>query len=220
MNHGHTKESLIAFEDRVAAAFEAKRVRGPIHLCSDGQAEPLLDIFKGIRPQDWCLGTWRSHWLCLLKGVPEEELFQAICEGRSMFLCFKEQRIICSAIVGGTTPIADGIALGIKMQTKRMVKDAIAQGYFDDQLLAANPPTVHCFVGDMCAEGGLFHEATKFAFGHDLPVKFYVEDNGLSTNANTGDTWGRNSPWESKVANYRYERTRPHTGTGKFVTFG
>jgi TPP-dependent pyruvate/acetoin dehydrogenase alpha subunit len=114
LNHGHTVESLIAFEAKVAAAFEAKQIRGPIHLCSDGQAEPLLGVFKDVRPDDWIFCTWRNHWHCLLKGMPEDELFDAICAGRSMFVCDKERRVVSSAIVGGILPIAMGVAMGIK----------------------------------------------------------------------------------------------------------
>lgn len=198
MTHGHTPETLIAFENRVAAAFEAKQIRAPIHLCSDGQAGPLLDIFRTVRPDDWVFSTWRSHWHCLLKGVPEEEVFAAILDGRSMFLCFKEQRIVSSAIVGGILPIALGVAMGIKR--------------------AGGRERVHVFIGDMTARTGLYHEFYQYARGHSLPVRAVIEDNEVSTNANTGDTWGR-SVLSLPVTRYAYQRNRPHTGTGKHVTF-
>lgn len=199
MTHGHTIESLVLFEQRVAAAFEAKQVRGPIHLCSGTQAEPLLKIFESVRPADWVFSTWRSHWHCLLKGVPEDEVFDAILAGRSMFLCFREHRVLCSAIVGGALPIALGVAAGVRRR--------------------GGPELVHVFVGDMAERTGLYHEFAEYAAGHDLPVRVVVEDNGLSTNAVTEDTWGR-SMLPPPVTRYSYTRNRPHTGTGTNVIFG
>jgi TPP-dependent pyruvate/acetoin dehydrogenase alpha subunit len=198
MTHGHTRESLVAFEDRVAAAFERKEIRGPIHLCSDEQANPLLDLFRDVGPNDWVLSTWRSHWHCLLKGVPEEDVYAACLDGRSMFLNFAGHRVICSAIVGWILPIAVGLGMAIKRQ-----------GGFE---------RVHCFLGDMAGRTGLYHESVQYATGHGLPVRFIVEDNGCSTNANTDETWGR-APAPRNVERYRYTRNRPHTGTGRHVTF-
>jgi TPP-dependent pyruvate/acetoin dehydrogenase alpha subunit len=198
VTHGHTKESLIAFEERVAAAFERKEIRGPIHLCSDEQAEPLIGLFHTVNESDWVFGTWRNHWLALLKGVPEDELFETIRAGRSMFVCDAARRIVCSAIVGGILPLALGVALGIQRR--------------------GTGERVHVFCGDMAARTGLYHEFIQYARGHALPVRVVIEDNGLSTNADTGDTWGRaNQP--PPVVRYTYRRNRPHTGTGRHVTF-
>ena len=199
MNRRHTKESLVAFEMAVAAAFEARDVKGPIHLCSDGQAEPLIRYFRSfVRPDDWVFSTWRSHWHCLLKGVPTDEVFQAVRDGRSMFLCFKDYRVVSSAIVGGILPMAVGVGAEIKRR--------------------GGGEQVHVFCGDMCARTGLFCEAAQYAAGHQLPVRFVIEDNKLSTNASTVDTWGRSLD-PPKTWGYNYERNRPHTGTGRHVTF-
>ena len=203
MTHGHTIESLVLFEQRVADAFEAKQVKGPIHLCSGTQAEPLLKIFEGIGPEDWVFSTWRSHWHCLLKGVPEEEVFAAILAGRSMYLNFAKQRVVCSAIVGGILPIALGVSMGLRRQRREF----------------ARGPWVHVFVGDMAETTGLYHEFRRYANGHDLPVRVHVEDNGLSTNAETEETWGFQQDGWPTTDRYTYRRTRPHTGTGKHVTF-
>jgi len=201
MTHGHTIESLILFEQRVADAFEAKQVKGPIHLCSGTQAEPLLKIFEEIGPEDWVFSTWRSHWHCLLKGVPEDEVFAAILAGRSMYLNFAKQRVVCSAIVGGILPIALGVSMGLReWEGERL-------------------PRVHVFIGDMTERTGLYHEFAQYAAGHSLPVRVHVEDNGLSTNAVTEQTWGRDSGQWPRVDRYTYRRTRPHTGTGRHVTF-
>lgn len=199
MTHGHTIESLVLFEQRVADAFEAGKVKGPIHLCSATQAQPLLDIFREVRSTDWIFCTWRNHFHCLLKGMSERELFAEILAGRSMFVNSRHHRIVSSAIVGGILPIALGVALALKRKVE--------------------PGMVYVFAGDMAARTGLFHEFHQYADGHRLPVTIVVEDNGVSTNANTVETWGQEWGAQPRLIRYLYQRNRPHTGTGKHVTF-
>ncbi len=194
----HTAASLIAFRDRVEAAFLDRRIRAPVHLPSDSQAEPLLRIFEDIRPQDWVFSGWRSMWHALLKGMPEGDVFQMILDGRSMYLCSREYRFMCSSIVGGVLPIALGVAAGIK-------------GDGEDA-------RVWCFVGDMTYRSGLFHECFEYANGHALPFSVVVEDNGLSTDTPTIEAWGR-ANGVPDIRYYRYARNKPHVGVGTHVSF-
>ena len=108
-----TKKDLIKFEDKVAETFNAGKIRAPVHLYY-GNEEETINIFQNIEEEDWVLCSWRSHYQCLLKGVPEEELIAEILEGRSISLSFPKYRILSSGIVGGVLPIATGIALSIK----------------------------------------------------------------------------------------------------------
>ncbi len=202
-----TREDLIAFEDEMAADFEAGRIKAPLHLAG-GNEDTLLKIFEDIRSDDYVLVGWRSHYHCLLKGVPPDELRAAIHAGRSIALCFPKQHVLCSAIVGGICPIAVGLAWAIK-------KNGIAWG--KDRLR-----TVHVFVGDMTEMSGIFHESYHYSRGHSLPVIWHVEDNGLSVCTNTREAWGENWPWENKYPpkdRYQYHLTRPHVGIGRFVSF-
>jgi pyruvate dehydrogenase E1 component alpha subunit len=199
-----SKEDLIQFEAEIADLFKAKQIRTIIHLYSGGE-EDMIRIFKGIRPQDWVMCSWRSHYQCLLKGVPREELKAEIIAGRSIALCFPEYRIMSSGIVGGILPIAMGVALAIK----RSGEDS----------------KVHVFVGDMSAETGIAHECIKYAYGHDLPIRFHVEDNGLSVCTDTKKVWGITSEIPTvvghpKVDYFDYIPGRfPHAGAGKRVEF-
>ena len=93
--------------------------------------------------------SWRSHYQCLLKGVPPEKVRDEILAGRSISLCFPEYRVVSSAIVGGILPIAVGIALGLKRRNE--------------------PGRVHCFMGDMTSETGIAHECIKYSFNHGSP---------------------------------------------------
>ena len=195
---GWTKDRLIAFEDEMALNFERGLIKAPLHL-SGGNENQLISIFNPIRDEDWVLCSWRSHYHCLLKGVPEQELRDAILSGRSINLCFPEHRIFSSAIVGGICPIGMGIAWAIKRRK--------------------GSGQVYIFVGDMTAESGIFHESRKYAAGHDLPVHFIVENNNVSVCTNTKDAWGIPKSFRSRSTGYDYELTRPHVGVGKWVSF-
>jgi TPP-dependent pyruvate/acetoin dehydrogenase alpha subunit len=193
-----TPADLIAFEDRMAKRFEAGDIKAPLHLAG-GNEQWLIDYFaEHVKPEDWVMCSWRSHYHCLLKGVPECEVEAAIVGGRSIALCFPQHRILSSAIVGGICPIATGIAFAVKRRS--------------------GSERVHCFVGDMSARTGIYHEAVQYCTGHQLPVRFVIEDNGLSVCTDTNAAWGwpRTMPDETR---YFYTLTRPHVGIGKWVSF-
>lgn len=197
----HTKESLIAFTDKVRAAFLDRKIRSPIHL-PGGNEDQLLAIFQSVKPQDWVFSTWRSMYHALLKGIPEQWVYEAVLAGRSMYLMSREHRFFCSSIVGGILPIALGVAAGIKKQ--------------------GGKEQVWTCVGDMCARTGLFHEFLQYADGHQLPVKVVVEDNGVSTDTPTATVWGSDVEVRAThvpVIRYQYLRTNPHVGCGRHVTF-
>ena len=174
---------LIAFEEEVAEAFAQGKIHAPIHL-SGGNELQLIRIFQKVWPEDWVLSTWRSHYHALLRGVPHNLVMDEILAGRSMNLHFPEYKFLTSAIVGGILPIACG--------------------------LAAEGQRVWCFVGDMTATTGLFHEARKYAAGHQLPITFVIEDNGLSTNTPTQDTWGPLFGLRADQIEYTYKRKWSH----------
>jgi hypothetical protein len=79
---------------------------------------------------------------------------------------------------------------------------------------------VWVFLGDMAFESGIFYEVHKYARNYDLPLHFVVEDNGVSTNTPTLDTWnGKQREIPEDVIYYKYESKYPHYGTGKWVVF-
>lgn len=194
-----TAQELIDFESGIAEEFNAGKIRYPIHL-DNGNEDALIDIFKSVKPQDWIFGSWRLHYKALLKGVPPEELRAAIYRGESMALRFDEQRVYGSAIVGGTVPIALGVALAIKQRGK------------DER--------VWLFVGDMSAESGIVYEVIKYAANFYLPLTVVIEDNGVSVCTKTVDAWGFITPSISKYTiRYEYRSKYPHAGAGKRIQF-
>ena len=96
-----TRDDLVAFEESIAAQFNAGLIKYPVHLES-GNEDALIEIFQDVKPADWVFVSWRGHLKALLKGVPREDLKAAIHRGESMALRFPEHRVYGSAIVGGT----------------------------------------------------------------------------------------------------------------------
>jgi len=193
-----SSSDLIEFEKEVLRRFEAKQIAGPVHL-SGGNERQLMRIFKNIARTDWVFSTYRNHYHALLHGIPPDKVMEQIVAGKSMNLSFPEHRFITSAIVGGCLPMAVGVAAGIKR--------------------LGGEDHVWCFVGDMAAHGGAFHEAQQYAVGHSLPVSFIIEDNGMSCDSPTDVCWGTDFSNLPDEYFYSYERTYPHVGTGKYISF-
>ena len=80
------KEKLIKFEDEIAELFNSGKIKAPVHLYH-GNEDQIIKVFEKIKQNDWVFCTWRSHYQCLLKGVPEKEIKQEIISGKSISLC-------------------------------------------------------------------------------------------------------------------------------------
>lgn len=194
-----TAAELIAFEDDVALAFEAGRIRSPVHLSGGNEAQ-LIELFERIRPGDWIFASYRQHHHALLHGVPRERVMAEILAGRSMQLTFPEHHFYSWGIVGGLCPMACGVAAALQRK--------------------GDPARVWCFIGDMGARMGIYLESRRYAANFGLQLTFVVEDNGFACHTPTGTVWGEDrragDPGELV---YTYERSRPHVGIGKWVSF-
>ncbi len=196
-------EELIAVEDDLADEYNASKIKAPVHLYSGNERE-MIDVFDRVRADDWVLCSWRSHYQCLLKGVPPEEVKAEIMAGHSITLNFPEHRVLSSAIVTGVLPIAVGLGLGIQRE--------------------GGKERVWCFLGDMTSETGSAHECIKYVQNHELPVHFVIEDNGKSVCTDTRETWGVDTLTYENADNpyvtyYQYETKYPHAGAGQRVQF-
>ncbi len=201
-----TREDIQLFEKEIADIFATGTIRAPVHLRS-GREDQLIKIFHDykIGDDDYVFGFWDSHELALLKGVPREELKQAIVDGKSISLCFPKYKVLCSGIVGSLMGTAVGAAWAMKQQGKK--------------------GRAYLFCGDMSAETGIFHESVKYAHNHDLPVTFIVCDNGVSVMTDTRRVWGSSDPWfkgtkyEKNIIYFEYQNGYPHSGLGKLIKF-
>ena len=192
------KNKLINFEILIKTLYEEGRIKAPIHLSGNNE-DQLIQIFRKIKLTDWVVSNWRSHYHALLHGIPEDWLKKRILEGRSMGINSKKYKFYSSSIVGGGLPIALGLAMSIK---KKKLKEK-----------------VFVFIGDMTFETGIFHETYKYSKNFNLPIKYIIEDNGLSTNTPTKLTWNKTQEPSRDIIYYKYKRKFPHHGTGNWVLF-
>jgi pyruvate dehydrogenase E1 component alpha subunit len=197
-----TKEQLVDFETDIANCFNNAMIKAPVHLY-DGNEEQMINIFKNVEPEDWIFTTWRSHYQCLLKGVPQEQVKQDILDGKSITLCYPEYNVYSSAIVTGNIPISTGVALDIKRK--------------------GGNNHVWCFVGDMTSETGAFFENWKYAVNHDLPITYVIENNGKSVCTETHKVWNTDELYFAKetrkIIYYEYQTKYPHAGAGARIQF-
>ena len=205
-------ETLVSFETEIGNLFNEGKIKAPIHLYSGNENE-IMEVFSEIDVEnDWVCCTWRNHYQGLLKGIPSEVLKQRILEGKSMVMNLPEYKFICSSIVGGIPSIAAGIAFAIKLQDKG--------------------DHVWCWIGDMSAETGIFHEAYKYSVYNELPITFIIEDNKKSVCTPTSKAWGRETPYyldseykggvlkQKNLYYYQYSNDKyPHAGAGVRVRF-
>lgn len=208
---GWTAEKLDLFEDDIRDAFIRGEIRHPIHL-SKGNSQQVLDVFSkyNIGDSDWVFSNHRSHFHALLKGIPKEWLKQQIITGHSMHLMSKEYKFFASSIVGGSIPIAVGVALSLKRKPEK--------GH------------VWAFCGDMASLSGIFYECEQYASNFNLPISFVIENNNMSTNSPTDSTWGiLHTPFKEiktwhqwingKTLIYCYTRECEHINVGTHVIF-
>ena len=197
------EKDLINFEDNIAKLFNEAKIKAPIHLYS-GNEKFLINFFRKIKKNDWVLCFWRSHYQCLLKGVPPKKITNEIINGKSISLCFLDYKIYSSAIVGGSLPIAVGLALSLKRKKSKN--------------------KIYCFIGDMTSETGIAHECIKYSRNKNLPIHFIVEDNRKSVCTDTRKAWSKNKLTYENISDkfvtyYKYKLKYPHAGAGQRVQF-
>ena len=197
MNHGHTAETLIAFEQRIVGLFAAGDLPFLVHLSGGNEAQ-LLEIFRDVQPGDWIFSGHRSHYHYLLAGGNEDHLEKLIRDGRSMFVFDRKINFVTSSILAGVCCPAAGVALALKQ--------------------AGSASRVWCFVGDGGEDNGHFCEAVRYAEGHGLPVRYIVEDNDRQVDTSYRERWGTERRWQwdnsPNVMRYHYTPTFPHGGAG------
>lgn len=194
-----SKQDLIDFEHDVKLEYEKATITGPVHMSKNNE-EQLIEIFKYVHPEDWVFSSWRNHYHALLHGVSKDHLWDLIISGKSMSVYSEKPKMFTSSIVGGVVPIALGAAKALKLKKSNS--------------------KVWLFVGDMTSETGVYHEAYKYSRCHNLPLEMVIEDNNMSTNTPTDETWGGlKTEHPEDVFYYKYERGFPHHGTGQWILF-
>ncbi len=154
------------FEERSAEAYSAGKIRGFLHLYI-GEEACAAGTIRALGPEDAIVSHYREHGHALCRGIPARavmaEMFakaEGCSRGRggSMHLFDASRRFYGgNAIVGGTMPLAAGIALADRMLKRRRV--------------------TACFLGDGAVAEGEFHETLNLAALWQLPLLFLCENN-------------------------------------------
>ena len=156
-------------EEAIASRYAEGRMRCPTHLCI-GQEAVAAAAGAVLKKTDAVVGTHRSHGHYLAKGGDLNRMIAELygkatgCAkgfGGSMHLIDEAAGFMgSSAIVGGTIPIAAGLALACQIKEAHHVSCA--------------------FLGDGATEEGVFYETLNFAALRQLPVLFICENNFYS----------------------------------------
>lgn len=154
------------FDSQAEVLHAAGEIPGGVHTYL-GQEATGVGACMALRPDDYMVGTHRSHGHPIAKGAQLRplmaELFgkaTGVCKGKggSMHLSdFSVGSLGETSIVGSGLPVAVGAALGAKLQKSGRIS--------------------LCFFGDGASNEGAFHEACNMASVWKLPVVFLCENN-------------------------------------------
>ncbi|MEQ1829367.1 MAG: pyruvate dehydrogenase (acetyl-transferring) E1 component subunit alpha [Pirellula sp.] len=154
------------FEEKCAELYSGGKIWGFLHLYI-GEEAIAVGAMHSIQPTDAIVSTYREHGHALARGIPAGPVMAEMygkangCSrgrGGSMHIFDATRRFYGgNAIVGGGLPLAVGLALADKMQSR--------------------PVVTVCFFGDGAVAEGEFHESLNLAALWKLPVVFLVENN-------------------------------------------
>jgi pyruvate dehydrogenase E1 component alpha subunit len=154
------------FEEKCVELYSHGKIRGFLHLYI-GEEAVAVGAMQSFRADDRIVSTYREHGHALARGMSMGSLMAEMfgkangCSrgrGGSMHLFDATREFYGGyAIVGGGLPIAVGLALADKLQSR--------------------PSITACFFGDGAVAEGEFHESMNLAALWKLPVLFICENN-------------------------------------------
>jgi pyruvate dehydrogenase E1 component subunit alpha len=154
------------FEEKAAEMYSLQKIRGFLHLYI-GEEASGVGTMQAFMPNDAIVSTYRDHGHALARGIPATTLMAEMfgkaagCShghGGSMHFFDAGRRFYGGyAIVGAGMPIAVGLGLADKLQSRQSV--------------------TACYFGDGAVAEGEFHESLNLAALWKLPVVFLCENN-------------------------------------------
>lgn len=153
-------------EEAIADRYSAQQMRCPVHL-SIGQEAVAVGVCSQLKRSDYIMSTHRAHAHYLAKGGDLKRMIAELhgkktgcCGGKggSMHLVDLDVNLIGSTpIVGGSFPIAVGVAFASQMKKEEAITTV--------------------FFGEAMTEEGVFGESINFAALKKLPILFLCETN-------------------------------------------
>lgn len=153
-------------EEKIVELYPEQQMRCPVHL-SIGQEGVAAGVCEALDAKDTVMSGHRAHAHYLAKGGNLKKMIAEIYgkaagssggRGGSMHLIDRKAGFIGSTpIVGGTIPVAVGLAWAASMKKEKQVSVI--------------------FLGEGTTEEGVWHESMNFAALHKLRVLFVCENN-------------------------------------------
>ncbi|MCY1152374.1 MAG: thiamine pyrophosphate-dependent enzyme [Sphaerochaetaceae bacterium] len=164
------------FEQQISNLFQQKIMHGTTHL-NIGQEAPQAALALNLDPGDWIVPTHRCHGYTIASGSSMYKMFSEMFGsshglskglGGSMHMSDLENNNPgSSAVVASGVGLAAGIAFAIKRKKKSNMAVAL--------------------LGDGATSRGIIHEIMNISSIWDLPLLFYLENNGYGMSANVND---------------------------------
>ncbi|MBI4300199.1 MAG: pyruvate dehydrogenase (acetyl-transferring) E1 component subunit alpha [Chloroflexi bacterium] len=155
------------FEEMAAQMYARGRIGGFLHLYIGEEAVAVGSI-AALETQDYIVTHYREHGHALARSMDPNRIMAELFgkatgtsggKGGSMHLFDASRSFLGGyAIVGGMMPIATGLGL--------------ASSYLGEDRITL------CYFGDGAVNQGEFHEALNLAAIWNLPVLFFLENNG------------------------------------------
>lgn len=154
------------FEEKILSEFSSGHFRGTTHTYL-GQEANAVGVLAGINPNDIVVSNHRSHGHFLAYGGDITALFaelmgrnNGVCGGRGGSQHLHWKNFYSNGVLGGTSPIAVGLALGEKLKKY-------------------NSLTI-LFLGDGALGEGVVYESLNMAALWNVPILFVLENNQIA----------------------------------------
>ena len=153
-------------EEVVGRAYQMQKFSGFCHLYI-GQEAVAAGLELALRPDDYVIGSYRSHGQAMARGVGVDPMMAEMLakktgstggRGGSMHVFDVDKGFYGGwGIVGAQIPLATGLGWGAKYHAKGQI--------------------AVCFFGEGAIHQGVFHEGLNHASIWDLPCVFIAENN-------------------------------------------
>merc|ERR1719230_1712267 len=173
------------FESACSQAYMQSKIRGFMHLDNGQETIPAI-LADNTKKEDKKVSYYREHTHALASGVSANAIMAELygkedgtCKGTggSMHIYDKETNFQGGwALVAEQLPYAVGCARAIKLDRERD-----PEKYKDDDRIAV------VFVGEGGAQNGRMAECLNAAAKENLPILFFIIDNGRAINTFTPD---------------------------------
>ncbi len=183
------------FEESLDSLFQDQKIFGTFHRCIGQEAIAVAFTEFLDNKKDFVVSNHRNHGHYLAYKEKYKKLYDEL-EGKDTGVSFgdggsqvlMEDNFFSNGILGTTTAIATGIAMGFKLRKLNNV--------------------VVCFLGDGALGPGITYESFNLASLYNLPILYVIENNGIAQttyvkNNLAGDINKRLSSFDIKIHDSR-----------------